>query len=263
MRQFANLTLRELGENLSSPMTYVMMAVFAGISGFLFYNLVSYFALQCSQAIQVQADYGVKLPPMNANQWVISPFFVNLATITLFLIPILTMKSFAGERAYGTAELLMTLPFRTSQIVLAKFTATFVVYVFFLVITLVFMIILNFHTQNGIDWGPVWAGYLGLALMGAGLIPVGQFTSTLTRNQIVAAFVSFALFLTLWMISWSAIFYYGTTAQIIGKIGISPHILNFTRGIIDIADIVYFLSLGIFGAFLTAVSVESWRLTGA
>lgn len=263
MKKMVLLTRKEIGTFLSSPMTYVMLAIFGGAAGFLFHNLVSYFSLQCGQAIQYQADYGVKLPPMNANQWVVSPFFVNIATIALFLIPILTMRSYAGEKSEGTAELLMTLPFKPSHIIWAKFLATSGIYLLFMATTLIHMLILNHYTQNGIDWGPVWSGYFGLILLGLGTIPVGQFISTLTRNQIVTAFITFAVLLTLWMISWSAMFYYGTTAQVIGAIGLSPHILNFTKGIIDVSDIVYFVSLCVLGLVLTGQSLNMWRLTGA
>ena len=263
MRRIAILTAKELGDYFTSPITYVLMAIFSGVAGFLFYNLTSFFALQCAQSIQYQADYGVKLPPMNANQWVVAPFFVNLATVVLFLVPILTMRSYAGERNEGTAELMMTLPFRTGEIVAAKFVAALILYTVFVGITAVFMLILNHYTQNGLDWGHIAAGYLGLLLMGAGIIPIGQFISTLTRNQFVAAFVSFAVFLILWMVSWSAVFYYGTTAQILGTIGLSPHILNFTRGIVDSADIVYFASLGAVGLFFTGLSLQMWRIMGA
>ncbi len=246
----------------TAPATYVILAVFLGISGFFFYNIASFFALQCSQAADYQLVYNVPLPPMSVNLWVIRPFFSSLVTLVIFLIPIVTMHNYAAEKSNGTAELLMTSPISTSQIVWAKFFSSLIIYSILIAATISFHIIIACYSSAGIDWAPVMTGYAGLFMLGLATIPIGQFISSMTNNQIIAAFLSFAFLLLLWIIDWSTLFAEGMVSDIIGYIGISNHFENFAKGIIDISDIVYFISLGAIGIFLTHQSVESWRWRG-
>lgn len=289
MRVFWTLFKKEISQFFSAASSYVLLAVFLAMSGFFFYNISSYFAMQCIQALQYQSAYNIPLPPMSVNQWVVRPFFHNLAILAIFLIPIVTMRSYATERAHGTAELLMTSPIRTRQLVSAKFLASLSFYVVLIATTLLFQLILNAYTKagstmmteqpkgfsifdiiasafsgrGGLDWGPVWAGYMGLLFVGIATIPIGQFISSLTKNQIIAAFMSFALLLILWIVDWSSLFATGWLSKVIGYIGISPHFSNFARGVIDTSDIIYFVSLTVLGIFLTSQSIESWRWRGA
>ncbi|MCD6595775.1 ABC transporter permease [bacterium] len=253
---------REIGQFFSSAITYIMLAIFLAITGFLFYNIASYFALQCSQALQYKTAYNVPLPPMSANRWVILPFFSNIAIIALFLIPVLTMRSYSTERSSGTAELLLTSPIRTTQIVWAKLLSNFAIYIILIATTIIFQLILNYYTKPGIDWGPVWSGYLGLICLGIATIPLGQFISSLMKNQIIAVFISFALLLFLWIVDWSTLFSSGTISSLLGYIGLSKHFANFAKGVINTSDIIYFISLATIGIFLTHRSVESWRWRG-
>ncbi len=262
MRTIWTIYKRELSQFLSSATTYIMLAIFLAITGFLFYNIASYFALQCSQAVEYRMVYNVPLPPMSANRWVVLPFFSNLAIIALFLIPVLTMRSYASERNSGTAELLMTSPVKISQIVWAKLLSNFTIFMILLSTTLIFQLILDYYTSPGIDWGPVWSDYLGLICLAIGTIPLGQFISSLMKNQIIAAFVSFALLLLLWIIDWSTLFSSGVLSSTLGYLSLSKHFTNFAKGIINTSDIIYFVSFGIFGIFLVHRSLESWRWRG-
>ncbi len=262
MRTMWTIFKKEFVQFFSSPTSYIIIAVFLAVSGFFFYNISSYFAMQCFQALQYQQAYNIPLPPMSVNQWVVRPFFHNLAVLAIFLVPIITMRSFAAERAFGTTELLLTSPVRTTHLVCAKFAAGMLLYVVLVALTLIFQLILHHFTANGLDWGPVWAGYLGLLLLGLAVVPLGQFISSLTKNQIIAAFMSFALFLILWIVDWSTLFAKGTLSKVIGYIGLAPHFANFARGIVDTSDIIYFVSLCAIGLFVTHQSVESWRWRG-
>ncbi|RKZ35170.1 ABC transporter permease [bacterium] len=262
MRAMFAILKKELSWFFSSPTTYIMLAVFLGIAGFLFYNIASYFAVQCAQIIQYKASYSMSPPPMNANQWVVIPFFSNLAIIALFIIPILTMRIYSAERNSGTAELLLTSPISTTQIIWGKLLANIIVYTLFIGTTLIFQIILHIYTNPGLDWGPVWSGYLGLLLLGIAAIPLGQFISSLTGNQIISAFITFALLLLLWIVNWSTLFASPTIAQILNYIGFSQHFLSFSKGIIDTQDIIYFITISIFGIFLIHRSLNLWRVTG-
>ncbi|MCD6418084.1 ABC transporter permease [bacterium] len=263
MRAIWCIFKKEIFQFFSAPASYGIIAVFLAVSGFFFYNITSYFAMQCIQAIQYQSSYNIPLPPMNVNQWVVRPFFHNLAILVIFLIPIITMRSYAAERNYGTSELLLTSPIRTAHLVYAKLASGFIIFIALIVLTFLFQIIIDIFTPSGLDWGPVWSGYLGLLLLGLAAIPVGQFISSLTKNQIVAAFMTFAVLLILWIVDWSTLFSSGILSKIVGYIGLSKHFSNFARGIIDTSDAIYFASVFVLSVFLTHQSVQSWRWRGA
>ena len=261
MRKFTTLLGKELGQFFSTPTFYAILAVFIGVSGFFFYNIARYFANYCMFTLQYKFQ-GFNVP-LNVNQWVVRPFFINLAVVALFLIPIITMRSYAAERAYGTAELLLTAPIKTSQLVLSKLVGGLILFIVLISTTILFQLILDHYAVGGLDWGPVWAGYLGLLLIGFATIPLGQFISTLTKNQIIAAFLTFAFMLILWIVDWSTLFSQTKLAKIVGYIGMAPHFNNFAKGVIDTSDVIYFISAGVLGIFLTYQSVESWRWRGA
>ena len=262
MRQMWTIFKKEMWQFFAAPGSYAILAVFLATSGFFFYNIASYFAMQSMQAIQYQTAYNIPLPPMSVNQWVVRPFFHNLAILAIFLIPILTMRSYAAERASGTVELLLTSPMRTSHLICAKTIAGLALYLCMIAATLLFQLILHGFTPQGLDWGPVWSGYIGLFALGLATIPLCQFISSLTKNQIIAAFLSFALLLILWIVDWSTLFATGALSKILGYIGLSSHFANFARGVLDTSDIVYFVSLAVLGVFMTHQSVESWRWRG-
>lgn len=250
---------KDLHSFFSSPVSYVLLAAFLAMSGFFFYNIASYFALQSSQASQYQMAYNSPLPNMNVNLWVVRPFFANLAILAIFLIPIITMRAYAEERSGGTAELLITQPLRSTEIVLGKLLAGYVLYAAMLLPTLAFQGLLHYYAPFGLDWGPVLVGYFGLLLLGIGMIAIGQFISSLTRSQIIASFITFAILLTLWVVDWSSMFSDGVIADIIGYLGLSGHFENFARGVMDSSDIIYFVSFATLGVFLTHHSIENWR----
>ena len=112
------------------------------------------------------------------------------------------------------------------------------------------------------DWRPIAAGYLGLLLMGGCFISVGLLISSLTRNQIVAGFLTFAVFLMLWVINWIGDSPGPTTRAIVTYVSITEHLDDFARGVIDTKHVIYYLSFITFGLFLTAKSVDSERWRG-
>ena len=288
MRSVWTIFKKEIWQFFSAPISYVVIAVFLAVSGFLFYNIASYFAMQCIQALQYQSAYNIPLLPMSVNQWVVRPFFHNIAIMAIFLIPIVTMRSYAAERAFGTAELLMTSPLRTAHLVFAKFAGALALYLALIAGTLLFLVVTHYYsipaytapadagslstilglikhffTAKGLDWNPVVSGYLGLILLGIAAIPIGQFISSLTKNQIISAFLTFSFLLILWIVDWSTLFSEGLLSKIIGYVGLAPHFGNFAKGVIDTSDFIYFVSVAILGVFLTYQSIESWRWKGA
>ena len=112
------------------------------------------------------------------------------------------------------------------------------------------------------EWKPIATGYLGLLLMGGCFLSLGLFISSLTKNQIVAAMATFAVFLMLWVINWISTFVGPTTQTVLQYLSLTEHFDDFAKGIIDTKHVIYYLSFMAFGLFLTAKSVDSERWRG-
>jgi ABC-2 type transport system permease protein len=184
----------------------------------------------------------------------------NAAVIILFVMPMITMRTYSEEKRSGTIELLLTSPVTDLEIILGKFFGAMGLYAAMLGVTLLYISMLFFLGNP--EWRPIVAGYLGLLLMGGCFISVGLLVSSLTKNQIVAGVATFAVFLFLWVINWIGENAGPTTREIVNYLSITQHFDDFTRGVIDTKHLVYYLSFITFGLFLTAKSVDSERWRG-
>ena len=137
---------------------------------------------------------------MNINQMLIAPLLMNATVIMLFVFPLITMRTYSEEKRSGTIELLLTSPITDWQIILGKFLGAMALYAAMLAVTLVHIGVLFLYGSP--EWKPIVTGYLGLLLMGGCFISLGLFISSLTKNQIVAGMVTFAVFLMLWVVNW-------------------------------------------------------------
>jgi ABC-2 type transport system permease protein len=182
--------------------------------------------------------------------------------IFMFLIPALTMRSFAEEKQTGTIELLVTRPLSDLQIILGKFFACVALLIFALLPTLIYYItVYTLGSPVGnIDSGATWGSYIGLLLLGASFVAIGIFASSLTRNQIVSFVIAiFFCFIFYWlfdMLSRLPLFV-GKVDDIIQMFGIEYHYRSLSRGVIESRDVIYFLSLIAFFITATKVSLES------
>jgi len=257
MRNIWTVARKELSSYFHSPIAYIILTVFAVISGYFFVSILSLFVRQSLMAAQY-AEMGQSVH-MNVNEMVIRPLLMNVSVISLFLVPMITMRLFAEEKKTGTIELLMTSPLTDLQIILGKFFAALLLYAILLGITFLHALLL-FHYGNP-DWKPLAVGYLGMLLLGGCFMAWGLMISTLTRNQLVAGLLTFGLFLMLWVIPWVNDYSSGVSGQVASYLGITTHLENFAKGVLDLRDAVYYLSVIGLGLFLTARSVESvrWR----
>ncbi len=235
---------RELKSYFTSLIAYVVIAVFLIISGYFFYtNLVMF-------VMWVGSD--VKL-----GLWQFT--FQDIRFIMLLLLPLLTMRLFAEEKKLGTIELLFTNPLRDREILMGKYGACLAVFLVMLLLTLLYPILLAI--VYSIEIGPIAAGYAGLFLLGASFIACGIFVSSLTENQIVAAIATIGVLVFFWFIDWNEGIAGQQAIVILHQFSLFEHFSNFTRGVIDTQDVVYYLSLIAFFLFLTLRSLESrkWR----
>jgi ABC-2 type transport system permease protein len=252
MRNVWTIARRELYSYFVSPVAWVLLTIFAFLSG-LFSYIISASFVRFSLEGQMSGQSG----PMNLNEQVIAPLFSNIAVVGLFLIPLISMRLFAEEKRQGTIELLVTSPVHDVEIVLGKWLSAVIMYAALLVVLLLDFSFLFIYGSP--DWKPVATGLLGILLQGACLLALGTFISTTTRNQIVAGAVGFALALVLWILNWTTSFGNSDTVQVLNYLSIVSHMDSFSRGVIDTKDLIYYLSMIFLGLFLTTRSLESLR----
>jgi ABC-2 type transport system permease protein len=246
---------KELRSYFASPIAYILIGFFSLLFGWFFYVYLMAFNQQSQQMMQFGQGGGA-----NINQMMIRGLFQNTAVIILFVMPMITMRTYSEEKRSGTIELLLTSPVTDLEIIVGKFLGALALYAAMLLVTMLYMVML-FKISNP-EWRPIAAGYLGLLLMGGCFLSAGLFISSLTKNQIVAGFLTFATFLMLWIINWIGESSGPMTRDIVAYLSIVEHFDDFARGIVDTKHVVYYLSFITFGLFLTAKSVDSERWRG-
>jgi len=254
MRNVIAIAQRELNAYFSGPIGYVLVGFFALLFGYFFYVPLYYFQEQSLQAGMNPTQ------SLNINQMLIGPTFMNTTVVMLFLFPLITMRTYSEEKRSGTIELLLTSPVRDIEIILGKFFGALLLYAAMLAVTLIHMAVLFIYGSP--EWKPLLTGYLGLLLMGGSFLSLGLFISSLTKNQIVAAMATFAVFLLLWIINWMSSFVGPTAQAVLSALSLTEHFDDFAKGIIDTKHLIYYLSFIAFGLFLTAKSVDSERWRG-
>ena len=243
---------KELRSYFVSPIAYILLAIFAVMCGFFFWNVVAMFV-----RMGMEAQMSGQSFPMNLNEQAIRPLLSNVAVIDLFLLPAITMRLFAEEKRSGTIELLTTSPVHDVEIILGKWFAAMTLYAGMLVLlALAFVWLFKYGNP---DWKPVLIAFLGLFLLAGALLAIGTFISTLTKNQIIAGVVTFCVFLLLWVLEWVSGYDTSTAATVMSYLSLPTHLESFSKGLLSIKDSVYYVSLIFFGLFLTARSMESLR----
>jgi ABC-2 type transport system permease protein len=254
MRNIAAIAQREVNSYFSSPIAYVLIGFFALLFGWFFYVPLAFFEQQSMQMGMNPTQ------ALNINQMLVGPTLMNTTVIMLFLFPLITMRTYSEEKRSGTIELLLTSPITDVEIILGKFIGAMLLYAAMLGVTAIHMAILFIYGDP--EWKPIVTGYVGLLMMGGCFLSLGLFISSLTKNQIVAAMATFAVFLMLWVINWIGSFVGPTAQAVLSHLSITDHFDDFARGVIDTKHLVYYLSFIAFGLFLTAKAVDSERWRG-
>ncbi|MEO0254737.1 MAG: ABC transporter permease subunit [candidate division WOR-3 bacterium] len=170
------------------------------------------------------------------------PMFNMFPVLFIIFIPAITMRLWAEEKKLGTIEILLSLPLRIEEIIVGKFLAAITFFGISLILTLPLPIILSF--LGNLDWGRVLSGYLGSFLLGSTFISLGMFLSGFTKNQIVAFILAAAFSFLLYIIGEEAIlsFISGFWAELLQNFSVKTHFESISRGVIDLRDIIYYLS---------------------
>ena len=256
MNNILAITHKELKSYFASPIAYVVIGLYALVYGYYFYAAVRFFERQSIQ----MAGLGAGTPAVNINEQLIRPVFQYSMVVFLIVLPMITMRTYSEEKRSGTMELLLTSPITDFQIIMGKFLGAMALYAAMLAVTLVHIAVL-FALGNP-EWKPVATSYLGLLLMGGTFIAIGLLISSFTKNQIVAVMGTFAVVLLGWIINWASTLAGPTGREILDYLGMTNHLEDFTRGIIDTKHVIYYVSLITFALFLTARSVDSERWRG-
>jgi ABC-2 type transport system permease protein len=255
MRNTLAIARKELRAYFTSPIGYIAVGVFALLYGYFYVAMLDYFVRQSMQAGQFGGPQ-----TMNVNQMMIRPLLQNVTILLLFVMPMITMRAYAEEKRSGTIELLLTSPLSDAEIILGKFLGALLLWCVMLAVSLLHLALLYAYGRP--EWKPIVTAYLGLVLMGGCFISVGLFISSLTKNQIVAAVVTFAVFLFLWIITWIGSFSGPTVDKVTQYLSIVDQFDDFAKGVIDTSHLIYYVSFIGFGLFLTAKSVDSERWRG-
>lgn len=232
---------KEFNSFFASPIAYLVMGVFLLTNGLFLFIF--------------NDDFNI----LNAGFADVTPFFYLAPWIFLFLIPAITMKSFADEFSTGTIELLKTKPVSDWQIVLGKYTASLLLVIIAIIPTFIYVYTVYKlgNPIGNIDFGSSIGSYIGLLFLASTYTSIGLFTSTLSKNQIVAfilgVFITFFLFFGFDAIATS----FGNSSLTIKNLGINEHFKSISRGVIDTRDLIYFLSVTIFFLFITKTRLEN------
>jgi len=251
MRKFYTLLSREVRSYFYSPIAYVVLVFFLLVSGVDFYFQISYMN-------QRPMTYSVQEAFFNS-------IFFWFAFVLIF--PLITMRLFAEEFKLGTIEPLMTAPVHDWQVVLAKFFGALVFYVVLWIPTLLYFAIFQAitHQPAANSAGAYWGSYLMLLLLGIFYIAIGCLASVLTKNQIVAAIISFCaitLLFFLGLIQFILLYVSSAMRDLLGYFSALEHMGSFSRGIIDTRPIILYVSMTILVLALTYQAFQSskWRL---
>jgi ABC-2 type transport system permease protein len=238
MRQIFALAKKELNSYFGSPMALIFVGVFLAATLFTFFWVDTFFA-------RGLAD--------------VRPMFGWMPILLIFLVAALTMRQWSEEERTGTLEILLTMPTRTLQLVLGKFLGVLGLVAVALGLTL--FIPLSVSLLGHLDWGPVAGGYLAAILLAAAYAAIGLFVSSRTDNQIVALILTVLIGGLFYMVGAASVagFAAGSLAEILRAIGTGSHFESLERGVVDLRDLVYYLSLTVMFLAFNVVSLNSKR----
>ena len=232
---------------LITPAAYVVVALFAFVSAFFFYNMLAVFVMQ-------SLNGGFGGGNLNVNVQVLQPLMFDIGITLLFLLPMVTMRQYAEKANSGTMELLKTAPIRRMDVILGKFFAALGLLIVLLIITGFYVGVVAHYGAPDLRAAAI--SLLDLLLLGGAFLAIGLLISSFTKSQVVAGVITFVLFLVLWIADWPVAYSSGTAAHVIAYLSVTSHLQNFTQGILDLKDVIFYLSLIVAGLFLTARRME-------
>jgi ABC-2 type transport system permease protein len=237
---------RELAAMFGTPLVWVLATVFALMTGYFFYSNLTFFVVFGG------SDF-------SSGLWRF--VFLDFRLAAMLVVPLVTMRLVAEERKLGTLELLWTFPVRDVEVLLGKYAAAVIAYLFMLATTLVGPLWLG--VLHPYAMGPLVAGYAGMVLLGFAFTACGLAMSALTENQVVSAMLTYGVLVFFWFLSWNEAALPETVAPLVMAISMFNHFYGFAQGVLDTRNVVFML--GFTGLFLfvalRAIGARAWRGT--
>lgn len=248
MQAFFTLVRRELSSLFFSWTGYIIIAGVVFLLGFSFSSML--------RGLNTQPT------PIPVTQLFYETLYFWL--IVLIVSPLITMRSFAFEKSSGTYETLMTTPVGDAQVVLAKYVGAMLFYLILWLPLLGCVLVVRYYSNDptALNPGALGSTYFGIFLLGSVFMAIGIFASTVTRSQIIAAMVAFALGLSLFMLSFLSAAVANQTgweAQVVAHLALMEHMRDFAHGVVDSRPVLLYLTLTVFFLFLSWRTVESRR----
>lgn len=244
-RMFAVMR-KELRSYFAFPLVYVISGIFLMLSGWYAYTDLKFFT-----TISFSRD-------IIQNYW--QMLLTDIRLGLLMTIPFLTMRQFAEERKLGTVELLYTYPLRDSEILGGKFLASAVIFLMMLGLTLLYPAFI--YSIHSFALFPMFAGYLGLVLLGCSFIACGLFISSLCESQVIAGIATIVFLFSLWIINWNEAAFESGTLDVLRMLSLFDQFNGFAKGVIELYAVTYFIFFTTFFLFLTMRSMEARKWTG-
>jgi len=243
--RFLALLGKELRSFFLSPLVYFVGGVFLALSGYYFYTDLNAF---------ITFGFGESIVE---HLW--QRLFNDVVKVVITVIPLITMRVYSEEKNLGTIELLYTAPVRDIEILLAKFVGCMCVFVLIIGATAAYPVMI--YQIQPFDTSQLVAIYAGGFLLVGAMTMIGIFVSSLTETQLIAAMFTYGAVLLLWNLSWNEAALPTNLLGVISQLCAYDHFEPFARGVIDLKDVVYFVSIILFAGFLTMRSMESrqWR----
>jgi ABC-2 type transport system permease protein len=247
---------KELKNYFFSSIAYVFFAFFLFIVGLFFFLSVIRYG-EMSMYAQQNAQMMQRFDPV---EMILSPLFGLMGFLFIFLIPVITMRLFSEEKKLGTIELLFTYPVTELQLFMGKFLAAAVVLLIIFGISMTYIVIYK-NYFDPITWGVVGSGYMGLFLLALSFLSFGIWVSSLTSDQVTSALATIGGMLIFWVIGSAKSVVPEYLTDFVGQISMYEHFQNFSKGIIDTNDIVYFLCFTFFFSFMAIqmLEVRKWK----
>ena len=253
MRNIFIIARRDLRAQFNSPVAYVVLG------GTMLLLGVFFFLIPHISGVLAGSFWDVDRATMD-QMFSTLPVFLSV-----FVVPAVTMRSLAAEKGSGTLELLITMPVKDSEVILGKYIAALTMVLVLLAATLLYpvaMFVWPWHL-GALDWGPVWAGYLGCVCFSAAAVGVGMMLSSLTESDVVAFFMTLGVLGVVYSIGWIVAVWHvdngpgSTVIEALGFISFQTRYQGFAKGLIDTRAILYFASVTVLCLLVAFRSLES------
>jgi ABC-2 type transport system permease protein len=251
---------KELQGYFGSPLAYIVAAVFWLISGLFFVELLLG-QEGIIQQVATSEQLGVATAPVDVVYLFLNSFFAVMGSLCLFILPILSMGLYSEERKRGTIELLATSPITNWVVALGKLLGVVAFFIVMISPLLIYEAIAFSAANPPIPPAVPLLAHLGLILLAAAILSLGMFISSLTDSSIIAAILTFALVLFLWIIDLIANNIGGGFGEALKHISLLESYNNLVQGIFDTSDLILLASYIFLGLFLTALSIETFRFS--